>query len=99
MNVHYSKELPQAFVIGSSELQEIVSLFREYIGAVSIRVKCSDDFSRDFETVKELIAYRNPKSKEIRRIYLTASSDDYKKSGAITFVELTLKDLKILFLP
>ena len=89
MDVHYSKELPQTFVIGSSELEEVVALFEEHIGEVYIRVKCSDDLSRDFETVKELIAYRNPKSKEIQRIYLTAYSDDYSKSksAAITFVD------------
>ena len=99
MNVHYSKELPQAFVIGSSELEEVVALFEEHIGKVHIRVECSDDFSRDFETLKELIAYRNPKSKEIRHIYLTAYSDDYSKSksAAIVFVGSSWSGILIRF--
>ena len=95
MNVHYSKEILQAFLIGSPELQEVVALFEKYIGKVDIRVKCSDDFSRDFDTLKELIAYRNTKSKEIRRIYLTARSDDYKKSAAIAFVDSTWSGILI----
>ena len=95
MNVHYSKELPQAFVIGSSELEEVVALLEEHIGKVYIRVKCSDDLSRDLETVKELIAYRNPKSKEIRRIYLTTHSSDDKKSARVAFIHSTWSGILI----
>ena len=95
MNVHYSKELSQAFVIGSSELEEVVALLEEHIGEVYIRVKCSDDLSRDFETVEELIAYKNPKSKEILRIYLSALSDDYSKSAGMTFVHSTWSGILI----
>ena len=95
MDVHYSKELPQAFVIGTSELEEVVALLEEHIGEVYIRVKCSDDLSRDFETVKELIAYKNPKSKEILRIYLSARSDDYSKSAGITFAHSTWSGILI----
>ncbi len=95
MNVHYSKEIPQGFIIGSPELQEVVALFEKHIGKVHVHVKCSDDFSRDFDALKELIAYRNPKSKEIRRIYLMAYSDDDKKSAAITFVNSTWSGILI----
>lgn len=95
MDVHYSKEISQAFVIGSPELQEVVALFEKHIGKVDIRVKCSDDFSRDFDTLKELIAYRNPKSKKIHRIYLIAYSDDNEKSAAITFVDSTWSGILI----
>ena len=97
MDVHYSKELPQAFVIDSSELEEVVALFEEHIGKVHIHVECSDDFSRDFETLKELIAYRNPKSKEIQHIYLTAYSDDDKKSATIVFVGSSWSGILIRF--
>ena len=95
MNVHYSKELPQAFVIGSSELRGVVGLLEEHVGEVDIRVECSDDFSRYFETVEKLISYRNPKAKEIRRIYLTTRSDDYTKSASITFVDSTWSGILI----
>lgn len=95
MNVRYSKELPQAFVVGASELEEVVTLLEEHIGEVYIQVKCSDDLSRNFETVKELIGYKNPKSKEILRIYLIADSDDYSKSAGITFVHSTWSGILI----
>ena len=97
MNVHYSKELPQAFVIGSSELEEVVALLEEHIGGIYIRVECSDDLSRDFETVEELIAYRNPKSKEILRIYISALSDNYSKSAGMTFVHSIWSGILIKF--
>ena len=76
-----------------------MALFEEHIGKVHIHVECSDDFSRDFETLKELIAYRNPKSKDIQHIYLTAYSDDYSKSksAAIVFVGSSWPGILIRF--
>ena len=38
MNVNYSEELPQAFVVGPDELEKLVGLLQERIGKVSISV-------------------------------------------------------------
>ncbi len=95
MNVHYSTELQQTFVIGDSELKEVVVLLEEHVGEVYIRAKCSDDVSRDFDNVERLIDYKNPKSKEILRIYLTAFSDDNSKTAGITFVNSTWSGILI----
>ena len=87
MNVSYSKELSHAFVAAPSELQDLVTLLENRIGKVEIRADCTDNISRKFESVNHLIAYRNPKSKEIRRIYFNARSEDYKKSAGIRFID------------
>ena len=87
MNVSYSKELAHAFVATPSELKELTTLLEENIGKVEIRADCTDDISREFETIEELIAYKNPKSKELRCVYLTARSDDYEKSVRIRFLD------------
>ena len=81
MNAHYSKHLSHAFVVGPDELKKFVGLLQERIGKVDICAYCADGFSREFKAVKDLIAYENPKSKDIRRIHLSAHSDDYKKSA------------------
>ena len=85
MNVHYSKTLLHAFVAGASELKKLTDLFQNHIGKVDIRADCADGFSREFETVGDLIAYENPKPKEICRICLNAHSDDFSKSATIDF--------------
>ena len=85
MNVHYSKELSHAFVVSPDGLKKLVGLLQKRIGEVDISVKCADDLSREFSTLKDLIAYENPKPKEIRSIYLRARSDDYSKSAAVIF--------------
>ena len=85
MNAHYSSQLKQAFVVGVSELQKLVGLLQDRIGKVSILAKCADDLSREFKTVEDLIAYENPKSKEIFHIHLSARSDDYSKAANIYF--------------
>ena len=85
MKGRYSKELSHAFVVSPDELKKLVELLQKRIGEVDISVKCADDFSREFNTVKELIAYENPKPKRIRSIRLGARSDDYSKSATIVF--------------
>lgn len=87
MNVRYSKELSHAFVVGPNGLKKLVGLFQNRIGEVEISTDCADDFSREFKTLKDLIAYENPKPKEIQRISLRARSDDYSKSITIVFRE------------
>ena len=85
MNVNYSEELPQAFVVGPDELKKLVELLQKRIGEVSISADCIDKIQRKFSTVKELIDYENSKLKRICRIYLSAQSDDYSKSATIAF--------------
>ena len=72
MKLHYSKELKQAFVAEPSEIREIVKLIQDNIGEVKITADCVDGYSRIFGNVDELIAYTNPKSKEIRSVSLSA---------------------------
>lgn len=84
MNAHYSSQLKQAFVVGASELQKLVRLLQDRIGKVSIFAECAD-WSRVFTAVEDLIAYENPKSKEIFHICLSARSDDDSKSAKISF--------------
>jgi hypothetical protein len=83
MNVRYSKNLIQAFVAGDSGLKKLTELLQDRIGTVEIRAGYADGFSRDFETINDLIAYENPKSKEIHRVRLNACSEDSSKSATI----------------
>ena len=84
MNVNYSEELSQAFVVGPAELKKLVELLQKRIGKVSISADCIDKIQREFTTVKDLIDYENPKSKRICRIYLSAR-EGFEKSATIAF--------------
>ena len=84
MNVNYSEELSQAFVVGPDELKKLVELLQNRIGKVSISADCIDKIQREFTTVKDLIDYENPKSKRICRIYLSAR-EGFEKSATIAF--------------
>lgn len=85
MDVRYSDHLEHALVISPSDFKKLVELLQRRVGKVNIRVDCVDSIEREFKTAKDLIAYENPKSKRIQRIYLTARSDDYSKSATIVF--------------
>ena len=95
MKGRYSKELSHAFVVSPDELEKMVELLQKRIGEVDISVKCADDFSREFNTVKELIAYENPKPKRIRSIHLSASSDNHSKSATIVFRDSFFRGVSI----
>jgi hypothetical protein len=85
MDVSYSEDLSQAFVADPTNLKKLVELLQKRIGKVNISANCVDEIERKFNTVKNLIAYENSKSKRIRRIHLSARSDDYSKSVTIVF--------------
>lgn len=97
MNVNYSKVLPHAFVVGEYELKKLTKLLQNRVGKVDIRADCADGFSREFENVDDLIHYENSKSKEIRRLHLSASSGDLSKSATITFPDFSKRGILIDF--
>ena len=87
MDVHYSEQLSYAFVVGPADLKKLVELLQKHVGKVAISADCIDEIERNFNTVKDLIAYENPKSKRIRRLHLRARSGDDSKSATIVFRE------------
>ena len=95
MNASYSEILFQTFVISDSELNKIYETLKNRIGEVHISADCADNIDRKFESLDELIAYENPKSKEICSLYLTASSDDYSQSASINFSSFHWRGISI----
>ena len=95
MKGRYSEELSHAFVVRPDELKKLVELLQKRIGKVDISVDCVDKIEREFNTIKELIAYENSKSKRIRRIHLSARSDNYSKSATIVFRDSFLMGVSI----
>ena len=95
MDVHYSDKLKHAFVIRDSELKKLTRLLQDRIGKVDILAHCADGFYREFETVKDLITYENPKSKEICRIRLRARANDGSKSATIDFSDASWEGISI----
>ena len=85
MNAHYSDQLNQAFVVSPDHLKKLVELLQDRIGKVNIRAGCVDEIEREFKTINDLIAYENSKPKRIRRLHLSAQSDDDSKSSTIVF--------------
>ena len=91
------KELKHAFVVGPSALKRLTELLQDHIGKVGIRVECADGDNCEFETVNDLIAYENPKSKEIRRVYLDARSNDSSGRAKIVFPSFSGRGILINF--
>lgn len=83
MESHFTVELPQAFVVGEAELKKLTDLLSDRIGPFEIRAECVDDVTRTFKTVKEISGYENSKGKELRRLHVSARSEDFKKRATI----------------
>lgn len=86
MQTRCSLELPHAFRVREEDVRKLYQLFRDRIGNVEVTADCADDATREFKDINELVSYENPKPKEIRRIRLSARSDDFSKR-----VELDLR--------
>ena len=95
MDVRYSEELSQAFVVGPTDLKKLIELLEKRVGVVDVSAGCVDEIERKFNTVEDINTYENSKSKRIRRIHLSAQSDDYSKSATIVFRDATWYSLGI----
>ena len=83
MDAHYTDELPQAFVIGEDELKRLSNLLSERIGTLDIQADCADNVARTFKNIKDLTGFDNARGRQIRRLRLSARSDDFKKRATI----------------
>ena len=64
-------------------MKKLTRLLSDRIGVLEIRADCVDDVARTFTTVGELVAFENPRGKEIRHLQISAHSDDFTKRATI----------------
>jgi hypothetical protein len=83
LDAHYTTDLQYAFVASPDALKKLATLLNNRVGNLTIRADCADDASREFTSIRELLAYENAKPKEIRRIHFSARSDDFTKRASI----------------
>ncbi len=76
LNSHYSTNLTQAFVLGEAEVRKLVELLSSRIGTVKLSIDCADRVTRNYENVKELFTYENPRDRAILRLRIIAESED-----------------------
>jgi hypothetical protein len=76
VDADYDVELPQAFVAGEEELKKLARLLADRIGSRKLEAYCADDVRRTFKSPNDLIAYENSRDTQIRRLRISAQSDD-----------------------
>ena len=73
-----------AFVVRSSDLQNLWEVLEDRVGTVTASAKCSDDVEREFDDLKELFSYDNAPTRKI--VELSVRSGKYfEKSVTISF--------------
>lgn len=74
-----------AFVVTAAYVEKCWGLLAARIGPVDAVAHSVDNIQRPFDTAKKLAAYENTRDREIKRLALTARSDDHSKSARVTF--------------
>ena len=95
MDAMYSNDFPHAFVVGQEELTKFTKLLNDGVGEVTITVRCADDVTRTFSSVDELLAYENPKAKQIRRLHIQAHSNDHTKRASVELASIWLRGIAV----
>ena len=73
-----------AFVVRSSDLENLWKVLEDRVGTVTASAKCSDDVEREFDDLKELLSYDNAPTRKIDE--LSVRSGKYlEKSVTIRF--------------
>jgi hypothetical protein len=73
-----------ALIIKSSDIETLWKLLDEEFEEIQIKIKCNDGISRTYSSYKEFEKFDNPKSKEIRSIFVNGY-DKYMLNAYIDF--------------
>ena len=66
-----------AFVVRSSDLENLWKVLEDRVGTVTASAKCSDDVEREFDDLKELLSYDNAPTRKI--VELSVNSVSYRE--------------------
>jgi hypothetical protein len=83
LDADFAIEVPHAFIARCDDVRSLSKLLSSEIGDVSFSAECADGVTRKFSSIDELIAFDNPRTKEIIRLKMIARSDDFKRRGEI----------------
>ena len=72
-------------MLRSDTAAQLCQILSHGIGNVSITGHCADGVQRDFPNPTRLIEYDNLRSRELIRLSISARSEDWKTSAAVTF--------------
>lgn len=81
-----SASFRQAFVLTPDALRRLATLLSQF-GTVSFKAKCADEVERDFADIDAVIGFANIRSREIRRLGLSASPAEWRpgQHAALSF--------------
>ena len=65
MRTHFNRLTPQHFVLGEKRIRSFVEVLQRRVGEPSISVTCSDEATRRFENVEDLLRYENSNDRRI----------------------------------
>lgn len=78
-------ELNQAFCLSPQDIEKVGDIFAEIGNSFTCRIYCSDGLFREYDTIKELLEYENPPTKEIRALHIAVHSFEQKARASVDF--------------
>jgi hypothetical protein len=95
LQARVERELRHAFVLTADQVRKIWKILQEAMGNVRATASCADDVERPFSSVEKLVAYENPRIRQIVRLEFVAwSQDDHQMVYLLfrtSFVSITLR--------
>ncbi|RYZ89565.1 MAG: hypothetical protein EOP06_09165 [Proteobacteria bacterium] len=80
MKSSYSKTSNRALIIDAETLKRLAAEMSTLERPLEIEAKCRDDTTRKFDSLEELLGYRNPVKRGISELSLTRRSTDFESS-------------------
>lgn len=85
MSVTANMERRHAFVVNCEDARKIWELLEDSVGKTEATAQCSDDMERKFSNSEDLLAYENPRGRQITQLCFTARSSDRESRVDLTF--------------
>lgn len=85
MNANRRTHLTQPYVLTSDELIKLSTGLKDVTNEIDFEAECADNIKRQFALLAELLEFENPPKKDIKALWITASSRDRKTRLLLKF--------------
>jgi hypothetical protein len=80
-------DLTQAFRLSADDIRKLSDILSVFGDSFTCTIYCTDGLAREYPTIKDVLEYENPPTKQIRALEITVRSADY--SG---FIQLNFRN-------
>jgi hypothetical protein len=95
VTVRRSSEMAVAFRLGVGDIEKLSCILSVLDDRCSCSIRCSDGLTREYDSVKDALAYENSPAKQIQDLEIAVRSKNYEAYAELQFCSSRFNSIKV----